>query len=510
MVLIVTAGAAMQIWAPSWGLIGTEALLILLPSLVLLWWQRLAPRETLRLRWPGWRVAGLSALIGAGVWLAASWLSVVVSLLAGYTLGTGPGFYPQTVGQALVTFAAFALFAPVCEEVLFRGLIQRGYERMGPRVAFWATAALFVVYHLSLQGLVSLVPIALALGYVVQRSRSLVSGMFVHAANNALAATLIITAGLRPEASLGVPSLPGAVAGAVLAGLGLWGLRRATRPAAEAAEAPPEGVEAGGWLGRAWPVALAALLFSGLAVVEVLAGRFPAIMANEPLALPEAPWTERTGWAYEIRNPVGETVGAAECALTPEASLVMLRCAGQHRAFEARKGLSYYSAGEGAWTLEWTWRRENLTLVDGSLQSTINGEPWETIEVLAGGTELRVESRTGVETLALPPNVLLVDEWPWRLATLPFDIGYGREATLAWPHQWDPELEASPPGLEETLVQVRGVEPLAGPHGAVEAWRVTVGGEQTAWYAVKAPHSLLRYDAGMLSYLLTGTASALD
>jgi hypothetical protein len=444
------------------------------------------------------------------VWLAASWISVVVSILAGYSVGIGPGFYPLTAGQALVTFTAFAVFAPVCEEVLFRGLIQRGYERLGPRVAFWATAALFVMYHLSFQGLISLVPIALALGYVVQRSRSLVSGMLVHAANNALAASLIAAAGLWPGVSLGVPSLPGAIAGVVLAGLGLWGLRRATRPEGQAPKAPPEGVEPGGWLGRAWPVALAMLLFAGLAFVEVLTGRFPAILANEPLALPEAPWAERNGWTYEIRNPVGETVGAAECALIPEGSLVTLRCTGQHRAFEARKGLSYYSAGEGAWTLAWTWRRENLALVEGSLQSTVNGDPWETIEVLAEGTELRVSGRTGVETLALPPNALLVDEWPWRLAALPLELGYGRKASLAWPHKWDPVLEASPPGLEETLVRVHGVEPLAGPLGAMEAWRVTVGDEQTAWYAVETPHSLLRYDAGMLSYVLAGFGAAED
>lgn len=44
MVLIVTAGAAMQSRSAGWGLIGTELLLILLPVLVGLRWQGLAPR----------------------------------------------------------------------------------------------------------------------------------------------------------------------------------------------------------------------------------------------------------------------------------------------------------------------------------------------------------------------------------------------------------------------------------------------------------------------------------
>jgi hypothetical protein len=110
----------------------------------------------------------------------------------------------------------------------------------------------------------------------------------------------------------------------------------------------------------------------------------------------------------------------------------------------------------------------------------------------------------------LPPQALVVDEWPWRLAALPFSLGYGRQTSLAWPHKWDPALQASPPGLEEAVVLVRGVEPLAGPEGPVEAWRVTVGGEQTAWYAAEAPHSLMRYEAGMLTYVLAGTGPAAD
>jgi hypothetical protein len=52
-------------------------------------------------------------------------------------------------------------------------------------------------------------------------------------------------------------------------------------------------------------------------------------------------------------------------------------------------------------------------------------------------------------------------------------------------------------------VVVQGGEPIATPAGNYLAWRVEVG-EQTAWYDVEPPHTLLRYDDGQSIYLLTG------
>jgi hypothetical protein len=52
-------------------------------------------------------------------------------------------------------------------------------------------------------------------------------------------------------------------------------------------------------------------------------------------------------------------------------------------------------------------------------------------------------------------------------------------------------------------VVVRNAEPVWTPVGSFIAWRVTVGDRQTAWYDAEAPHTLVRYDDGLVTYLLS-------
>lgn len=49
--------------------------------------------------------------------------------------------------------------------------------------------------------------------------------------------------------------------------------------------------------------------------------------------------------------------------------------------------------------------------------------------------------------------------------------------------------------ITDVAVVVGGAEPLTVPAGDYLAWRVTVG-EDTAWYDVDKPHTLLQYDSG--------------
>ena len=82
--LIVTAGTALQTWSITWGLILTEILLILVPTLAAIRLQRLDWRDTLRLRhWPGWWPMALGPLIGAPHTLVKYNLYGVTYLLTG-------------------------------------------------------------------------------------------------------------------------------------------------------------------------------------------------------------------------------------------------------------------------------------------------------------------------------------------------------------------------------------------------------------------------------------------
>jgi membrane protease YdiL (CAAX protease family) len=138
-------------------------------------------RTTLR-RGLVWGVAA------SAIWVA---LSLAVAPLR------GQHFVPSPVTfTALYTF----IITPICEEWLFRGYLQSSLVQLGRR--FWVanvvTSLLFLVPHLlgwGFQGVLaanalSVYPLtifvlSLVLGYVRQRSGSLVASVLVHASNNA-------------------------------------------------------------------------------------------------------------------------------------------------------------------------------------------------------------------------------------------------------------------------------------------------------------------------------------
>jgi membrane protease YdiL (CAAX protease family) len=89
-----------------------------------------------------------------------------------------------------------ALVAPLVEELTFRGV---GYRLLIERVSRWVTIALvgvaFGVAHGLIEGLLILVPFGAGLAYLRDRTDSVVPGMVVHFAFNALALLAVIATG---------------------------------------------------------------------------------------------------------------------------------------------------------------------------------------------------------------------------------------------------------------------------------------------------------------------------
>jgi len=380
--------------------------------------------------------------------------------------------------------------------------IQRAHERHSPRFGILVVALLFALYHMSFQSLLALLPIALALGYVVWRSNSLLSGILVHLANNVLASGWVVIASLRPDLELGIPSLPAAMIGAILVSAGLWLFRRDTAPPPLLASPEPTS-----WLRRTWPLLIAVLIFVVLAGLQFVAGRFPETLAFDRLELQEAPWEGPTRWRYELRNTLDEPVGHAECRLTPEPEdgTFALDCQVQRAAFEARKGHSYFNMDEMDLHQMIRWQRDGLHLVEReAVQQSGEHRLALTLAPDGEGLVLSVSQDDGpLEELTLPDDVLLAAEWPWRLSALPFSLSYSRKATLAWPSRWREETQSSGPVAEDICVVVRDAGPVWTPAGRFVTWRVTVGDRQTAWYDAEAPHTLVRYHDGIVTYLLT-------
>src|SRR5208283_2979510 len=81
-----------------------------------------------------------------------------------------------------------ALIPAIAEELLFRGLVQRSFEKsMSPMRAAIATGIIFAGYHLNPSSFVPLAVIGIYLGFLAMRADSLWVSMATHFYNNALA-----------------------------------------------------------------------------------------------------------------------------------------------------------------------------------------------------------------------------------------------------------------------------------------------------------------------------------
>lgn len=94
------------------------------------------------------------------------------------------------LGLAL-NVVALAVVPALCEELLFRGYVQRNLERTAGAVrGFLITGFVFAIYHLRFTQILPLALLGCYLGYVLWRSRSVWTAVAVHFANNAFAVLL--------------------------------------------------------------------------------------------------------------------------------------------------------------------------------------------------------------------------------------------------------------------------------------------------------------------------------
>ncbi|MBH9576271.1 CPBP family intramembrane glutamic endopeptidase [Inhella proteolytica] len=130
---------------------------------------------------------------------------------------------------SLTSLVAVCLLAPVLEEMLFRGVVLRGMLTRYPRgQAIAASALLFGLMHLNVYQFVIGSLLGLLLGWLYERTRSLIPCIGLHAAYNSWLTLLAARADAQasPWGELG--SLGLAAVGIGL--LGAWGLRRVLAP----------------------------------------------------------------------------------------------------------------------------------------------------------------------------------------------------------------------------------------------------------------------------------------
>ncbi|MGX9776286.1 CPBP family intramembrane glutamic endopeptidase [Janthinobacterium aestuarii] len=103
----------------------------------------------------------------------------------GYAALLRPGTLPPAGGYWLWLLALGVLAAPLCEEFIFRGLLQGGLRRSLPAwQAITIAAALFAVMHPP-AAMLPTFALGLCTGYAYERSGALLAPMLVHAGYNA-------------------------------------------------------------------------------------------------------------------------------------------------------------------------------------------------------------------------------------------------------------------------------------------------------------------------------------
>ncbi|MEJ5309575.1 MAG: CPBP family intramembrane glutamic endopeptidase [Anaerolineae bacterium] len=477
-----------------------------------------AIRETLRWRWPGWRLVGLGGALAMGLWMLGVMLNLITVGIFGYTTPVEPTMFPRTVLEALLLLVATVIAAPLCEEIIFRGYVQRAYERRSPWTGILVSGLIFALYHLRFQGAPALVPVALALGFVAWRSDSLFPGILLHAAYNGVASAILIAGSFFSMSVVG-----GLIVALICLGflmipvtaVLLWLIWHWSTPPAR-----PALPRLRGWRAWAWilPVIVLAGIYGLAAYAEVLVGRFPEKLAVEKLALqPPSAWDTPTRWHYVIQAGLNQTVGEVDCDLTPQSDMMTLTCRVSQEAFKTDlpidlpksfEGLSlpeHDSAGAAYESAERViWAKTDLSV--RSMDSTRTSETRRiTLTHSADGNaaRLQVEGGDTPQTITLPAGAFFDGEWPWRLSALPFNIAYGSTQPLVVVNR------QGYVDVVDAFIVVTGSEPAWTPAGNFVTWKVTVtytlDGEETtlsAWYDVDAPHTLVRYDNGEVRYVL--------
>lgn len=94
----------------------------------------------------------------------------------------------DTLGGLAANLVVIALLAAICEELFFRGLLQKTLtERINKHAAIWLSAVIFSVIHLQFYGFLPRMLLGAAFGYMAMWSGSLWLPILAHFINNAIA-----------------------------------------------------------------------------------------------------------------------------------------------------------------------------------------------------------------------------------------------------------------------------------------------------------------------------------
>ncbi len=102
----------------------------------------------------------------------------------------------DSILEIILVVIVIALTPAICEEVMFRGFIQRSFEfKLKPVWAAFITAIFFGLYHFNIYGTIPLIALGFYFGFAAYISNSIFIPMILHFINNFLAVMIYFIVG---------------------------------------------------------------------------------------------------------------------------------------------------------------------------------------------------------------------------------------------------------------------------------------------------------------------------
>ncbi len=289
MILFVTVGYFVQKRSFHYGILITEFLLIALPAIIYAKIKGTSIKEEFRLN----RIGLVDVLLIIVAFLSSYFVAVFINLIAQILISTAGNLilpdipFAENPREYLTLLLIIAGSAGICEEILFRGILLRAYERFGMWRGIIISALFFSVLHLNIQNMAAPFFLGIVLGFVVYKTNSIFAGILGHFINNAISVTfgyvvmnmpfyknisnLQIQEGMTTPSLIGAAVLFGAIVpftGAIMV-LCLKALNdRHPEAAASGSDAVALGLLKD--IKISWPLLISLIIFVGMMALEIM------------------------------------------------------------------------------------------------------------------------------------------------------------------------------------------------------------------------------------------------
>ena len=188
-------------------LVAQQAVAVLLPLVLVSWWQRVDARATYAIRWPGRPAATIAAVAGAAMVGGGLFIVGAAAALAAWGHDVSPE--ARALAERLIDLVRgnplwlsvllLAVMPAVCEELFFRGWLLSAFAgdcppRRRAVVAVIAQAAIFAAFHLLPERMPQTFAVGISLGWMTLATRSILPAIVAHAVHNATPVVLVAMA----------------------------------------------------------------------------------------------------------------------------------------------------------------------------------------------------------------------------------------------------------------------------------------------------------------------------